>query len=188
MKQDLAQTLESAAARKGGPIFYLDGNILVDIVRPKRHPSSLDFLEECLVRSWRRVTSTFAVMEALDVEQDNRWAGIEFRRGESFDTIWRRRQERKLAPRVHREIRNNVTRALDGLVEQFQPNTNMWEDAIRVAIHTASFAPDCIHVAAARSLDCDVLVTRDSQLQHAAADEIQVASPEKLIAQFQAAR
>ncbi len=184
MNQDLAQTLETAAARKSGPVFYLETNILLDIVRPRRNPPTLDFVEECLKRGWRCLTSTFAVMETLDAEQDNRWAIREFRRGDSFDTVWKRRQERKLPARQHREIQNNVTRALDKWVGQFQPETESWEDAIRVAINTASFAPDCIHIAAARSQKCDILVTRDAQMKTAAGDEIQMALPEELMAQL----
>ncbi len=124
-------------------------------------------------------------MEAHDIEQTNRWAKIEMRKGESFDQLLRRYRERALRPRTFREVHSELTLALEGLVEQFQPEAGVWEDAIRIAIDTASFAPDCIHVAAARSRECDVLVTRDSQLKKAAADEVAAAPPEEVLAWLQ---
>ncbi len=124
----------------------------------------------------------FALMEALDVEQMNRWAKIETRKGESFDQLLSRYRARELRPRTFREVHSKVTLALEGLVEQFQPEAGVWEDAIKIATDTASSAADCIHVAAARSRECDVLVTRDSQLKTAAKDKVAAAHPEELLA------
>ena len=185
MTQDLAQTLAGAASRRAGPSFYMDANILVDIVQPRRHVPSRDFVEECLRHSWRCETSTFALMEALDVAQENRWAGIEMRKGESFDQLVRRRRDRPLRPRIFREVHRDLTHKLDGIVKLFQPQPRVWEDAVRIAIHTSSFAPDCLHVAAARSRRCDILVTRDSQLRRTAAGEIEVATPEEVLSWLQ---
>ena len=180
MNKDLEQTVAGAVERKGGPVFYLDTNVLIDLVLPRRNEHSAAFLEECLARSWRSLTSTFALMEALDIEQTNRWAKNEMRKGKTFHQL-RRYGDRELPPRVYRDVHKKMTIVLEDLVELFQPESNMWEDAIRIAIHTASFAPDCIHVAAARSRDCDILVTRDSQLMRAAKDEIMTAEPEHIM-------
>lgn len=125
-------------------------------------------------------------MEALDVEQMNRWAKIETRKGESFDQLVSRRGERTLRPRVFREVYSKVMENLYDVVDQFELESDVWEEAIRIAVHTASFAADCIHVAAAKSRNCDVLVTRDTQLKKTSADEICVATPVDVLQALQA--
>ncbi len=181
MTLDLAATLANANARKGGPLFYLDTNILVDIVRRKRRPESLQFLDECQERSWKCAASTFAVMETLDVQQEDSWARTEMRKGQSFDQLLRGRYERGLSPRMLKSVYAQIRRELYQRVDLFRPEADIWEDAIRIAINTTSFAPDCIHVAAARSYRCDVLVTWDQQLKRTAAGEIPVATPEEIL-------
>ncbi len=178
---DLAETLANASARRGGPLFYLDTNILVDIVRPKRRPPSLEFLNECQERSWECVASTFAFMEALDVQQQEKWARTEMRRGQFFDQLLYKRKDRKLTPRQFKRVYAEIVRELEGKVELFTPKEEFWEDSIRIAIDSTSSAPDCIHVAAARAHECDVLVTWDDALKHTAAGEIPVATPGEIL-------
>lgn len=168
------------ALTQGPPTFYLDANVLVDLVSPRR-PASNEFMAACLMRSWICRTSTFAVMEALDREQENVWARSEIRKGRSFDQVVRKRSERTLTLRVLKKTYERFEERLDERVERFQPEADVWEDAIRLAIETNSFAPDCIHVAAAISCSCDVLVTWDQPLRQTAASEIQVATPDEVL-------
>ena len=186
MTPDLAQVLADAVAR-GDPTLYLDTNVLLDLIRPRRRPASSQLVSECLQRSWTCTSSTFALMEALDIEQTNRWASTEMRKGQAFDQLWRGRGERVLAPRVLNSIYKQFVEALDERVELFQPDESAWEDAIQLAIDTATFAPDCVHVAAALSRRCDVLVTWDQQLRRAAARQMELATPDEVLPRVRAA-
>ena len=118
-------------------------------------------------------------MEALDVEQTNIWARSIMSRGNSFDWVLKNRDKRVLT-------RNARTRVFKQFAADVQPyiewiNLINWEDAIRLAVDTDSFAPDCIHVAAALSHSCDVLVTSDDGLRRTAANEIAVATPQQAL-------
>lgn len=54
------------------PHLYLDTSILIDVFRNRR-TASTRLLEEARQKNWRISTSQFAVMELLDVEQDDRF-------------------------------------------------------------------------------------------------------------------
>lgn len=84
MTSDLAQTLAEAVAR-GAPTLYLDTHVLLDITRPQRRSESRQLLEGWRARSWTCTSSYFALMEALDVEQESMWFRSMIRKGEAFD-------------------------------------------------------------------------------------------------------
>lgn len=188
MTSDLAQVLATAVAR-GDPTLYLDTNVLLDIIRPRRRGESRQLLETWQARSWTCMSSYFAIMEALDVEQESMWFRSMIRKGEAVDWLLRNRRRRDLTSRARGKVlgafyKQFVAEAQDYINWLFLDDAG-WEEAIRLAMQTDSSAPDCIHVATALSHGCDVLVTSDQPLSHTAAGEIEVATPEEVLTWLQ---
>lgn len=191
MTPDLAQTL-AAAVERGDPTLYLDTNVLLDIIRPQRRRESRMLLEEWRLRSWTCVSSYFAQMEALDAEQEIEWFLSRARQGRSIGSLLRDRRDR-------RDLnRRELNKATKFFYSQFVPEvqkyiqwinlgSDAWEDAMRLAAQTNSTAPDCMHVAAAISRGCDVLVTSDEPLRRTVAGEIEVAAPKEVLSWIQTA-
>ncbi|MCH8009021.1 MAG: PIN domain-containing protein [Chloroflexi bacterium] len=183
----LDNTLAAAVARgTPTPTLYLDANVLLDIVRPQRKQESRLLLDECQQKSWVCSSSYFGLMEALDVEQESIWFRSEIRRGRDVDWLIRRRRDRKLTSQARGRVQGAFYRQfvadVQDAVRWHILDEESWEEAIRLAMETDASAPDCIHLATAKSAACDVLVTSDTQFQNAATGEIETANPEQVLA------
>ena len=174
MPIDLGAALD-AALRRGRLHLYLDANVLIDILRKGRHPESVEFFEKALANRWLCTSSTFARMEALDIEQKNKWIQQRIRAGEHPDRLLRRLGERALRPRTLRKLETQFYSAFlkgsDPLVQWHRLDTEGWDLATELALTTNIAAPDCIHVATALRAGCDVLVTWDQPLQKMASQK-----------------
>lgn len=185
MPVDLATALR-AALEIGVPHFYLDTNVLVDIVQD-RQPSSVELLEALQEVGWRCSTSYFALMEALDVEQERHYITTRIKQGKSIDTVWSNRYQRDLDPRALGRIRARVYRATTnrfGFVKPLYLEEAGWELAIDLAARSNILAADCVHLATAMITGCDVLVTRDSNFRREASRYLVVALPDEAVAQI----
>jgi predicted nucleic acid-binding protein len=187
---DLGAALD-AALKRGGVHLYLDANILIDIVRKGRHPESLELFEKALARKWRCTASTFARMEALDIEQTNKWIQQRIRAGEHPDRLLRRLRERDLPTRtlkdLQREFYSSFLAGADPLVHWRQLDGEGWDLATELALTTNIAAPDCIHVATALRAGCDILVTWDQPLEKMASERhIASANPKDLLDKLRA--
>ena len=70
----------SDAPSSKAPNIYIDSPILIDVLKNRR-TASLELLEQARLKDWLISTSQFAVMELLDVEQDDRFFILEVAKG-----------------------------------------------------------------------------------------------------------
>lgn len=184
-----SDALEEVLAQGQIPRLYLDTNVILDILQPRRRPQSVDLFNEGRSRKWELVSSTFALLEAVDVEQWNTWIMQRIREGQSPDRVLRSRGERDLSRRDLRSIERRWERFItqyEDVLEWVYLDEDGWQEALSIAVTTNILASDCIHVAAARITACDVLVTSDQALQRMAEPLIATALPSQLLAFVQA--
>ena len=181
------------AIQKEGLRFYFDTTVILDLLRPQRRPQARELLQTARSKGWTCVSSYYARMEALDVEQEHTWLRAQLRRGEHIERLIFRprrvreiRRERELSRGALTRISNRFHKELVTEIEQFirwvQLDELGWEEATTLAANTNISAPDCIHVATAIGNNCHVLVTSDEALQELAAGSIQIADPTTLLA------
>lgn len=75
------------AVQREGLRFYFDTTVILDLLRPKRRPESHELLDVARANKWKCVSSFFALMEALDIEQENMWFRSRIRAGEDVDSL-----------------------------------------------------------------------------------------------------
>lgn len=179
------QAIRNALREGRLPRLYLDTNVILDTLRPERRQASLEVVRESYARRCESVSSYFAVMEALDTEQENAWAGQKIRSKHDFDWIVRRRRRRNLRPGTRTRIVNRFIRRfvdeLENAVSWIGLEAPVWEEAVRLAAKTDVTATDCIHIATAVAQECDVLVTGDEGLIGLAQEHIPAAEPEQVL-------
>jgi len=162
------------------PHIYLDTPILIDVLRDRR-TASLQLLEEARQRMWRVSTSQFAVMELLDVEQDDKFFILEVNKGRTVASVLRERYKRKLPEDVKKSIEKRVKSFLDvryPFIQYFYLTTEGFNRATGLCADTNISAPDCLHLATALEAGCDVLVSTDDHFLEEAKDYIETCQPE----------
>lgn len=174
------------ALREGRtPQLYLDSGVVLDLLRPERKEASVELLRESYARGWECISSYFARMEALDVEQENAWARRNILSKRHFEWIVRRRRKRDLAPQALTRIANRFFRRfvdeLQNAVAWAVLDEQVWDDAVKLAATTNVSATDCIHIATAMAFECDVLVTDDEGLIGLAGKHIAAANPQQML-------
>ena len=185
------------ALEKEGLRFYFDTSVILDLLRPRRRPESREVLQIAQSQAWTCVSSYYARMEALDVEQEHTWLRAQLRRGEHIERLIFRprrvreiRRERELSRGALTRISNRFHKELVTEIEQsiywVELDKLGWEEATTLATNTNISAPDCIHVATALRNNCHVLVTSDEALQDLAAESIHLADPTMLLASLRA--
>jgi predicted nucleic acid-binding protein len=187
---DLHQAIRQAL-ETGTPNLYLDTNVLLDILRPQRRPTSAELLGLLQARGWKCTSSYFALMEALDIEQENAWARQKVRAGQDFEWIVRRRRDRDLRPQALTLISNRFIRRfvdeLENAIFWAVLDAEVWEQAATLAASSNISAADCLHVATAVAHSCHVLVTSDGALISVASDYIASGTPEDVLQLVQTA-
>ncbi len=176
--------------RESGLSLYFDTTVILDLLRPARRPlarHSVELLERALESEWRCTSSYFALMEALDIEQENMWFRNRIRAGEDVDALLRRRRKRdQLSRQAHGRVSNQLYRRF---VEEVQDriswvalDNEAWEQALTLAMSSSIRAPDCLHVATATADGCHLFVTSDEILRELAEEHIRSANPVQVLA------
>lgn len=164
------------------PHIYLDTPILIDVLR-RRRTASLRILEEARQKMWRISTSQFAVMELLDVEQDDRFFILEVTKGQTVASVLRDRYKRKVPETERKSIERKVKDFLDvgyPFIQYFHLSAEGFNRASGLCANTNISAPDCLHLATALDAGCDVLVTTDDHFLDEAKDYIEACKPEHI--------
>jgi len=164
------------------PHIYLDTPILIDVLRNRR-TASLRLLEESRQKGWRISTSQFAVMELLDVEQDDRFFVLEVTKGRPVASVLRERYKRKLPETERKATEKKVKDFLDvryPFIQYFQLTEEGFNRAIGLCASTNISAPDCLHLATALEARCDVLVTTDDLFLEEAKGYVETCEPEHI--------
>jgi len=162
------------------PHLYLDTPILIDVLRNRR-TASLRLLEEARQKLWRVSTSQFAVMELIDVEQDDRFFILEVTKGRTVASVLRDRYKRKLLETERKPIESKVRDFLDvryPFIQYFHLTPEGFDRATGLCANTNISAPDCLHLATALEARCDVLITTDDHFLEESKEYIEACEPE----------
>ena len=181
------------AVQKVGLRFYFDTTVILDLLRPKRRPQSRELLQIAQSQGWTCVSSYYARMEALAVEQEHTWLRGQLRRGEYLERlIFRSRREleirrgreltRQALTRISNQFHKKLVTEIEQFIEWVALDQDGWEEATTLASRTNISAPDSIHVATALRTNCHILVTSDEALRELAADAIRLEDPKVLLA------
>lgn len=153
--------------RQEVPHLYLDTNIILDVLRDRRRRGelvSLKLLEQAKRNKWYISTSTFAIMEILDVEQDDLFFQLRVSEGDTVADVLRIRRQRDLTTeqldRISKKLRDKLSISYD-YIAQWHLDQKGFDHALELVRTTNITAPDCIHLATALELGCDFLVTTD---------------------------
>ena len=171
------------AVKLGKPTFYLDTNVLLDMLRG-RNPTSAELVDKIRNRGWSYSSSYYALMEVINREQESIFFKNKLRAGISADDINRMKYEKDLTRVQLRTIERKVV----GFFENKYPDLELvfldedgWDEAIGIKTSTNLMTDDTLHLAAAIITDCSVLVTRDTFLKRIAQDYISCDQPEQVI-------
>ena len=115
------------------------------------------------------VVSPFTIMEAIEERQEVTFARSMIRRGFTLREIRNRVPNRKLTPGQRYRCFRQVHQFLESLGQRviIRPidSPEFWRESSRLVQSSSMSAPDAIHVVAAISTGCDVMVTGDEQLR-----------------------
>ena len=147
--------------RKGLKGFYLDTNILVDIIR-NRDNESVQAFNYIISNSHKCITSLFAYMELFELEKTQRYARkliLENKKDINFIVIEYRKCD--LSIEELRSIENDISDSKIFDIIEIQ-NLSDWNIAKDMVIKTNLSAPDCIHLAIASITSVDYIISKDS--------------------------
>ena len=162
--------------------FYLDTNILIDIIRNRRS-SSIEFFKIAISTNHRCITSVFSFMEIAELEKCQFYAEQLVKQKEDINKICRGYRNCNLDFNSLKSVENSI-KSVDNLnrIEQISFNEDGWEDALKLAFSTNISAPDSIHIATFNIAGADYFVTSDSDLVNYAKDvDIECINPEQAI-------
>ena len=115
------------------------------------------------------VTSSLAVMEMFDLEQERQFFRVEVnKRNSDIQSIYSGRNQRKLTPQSLALARNNVIKRVDSspYIQVIHPKA---EDMARlgqtIASYTNIFTMDCLHLAIALLEGADLMLTEDTHFR-----------------------
>jgi len=144
------------------PHLYLDTGVLVDVVRDIG--DSFGLLGLARRRQWAISTSSFAVMEMLDIEQEDTFFRVKVAQGTTARWAMRNRTKRDLSKTgladIHKRIRDKLA-ALYDFIDYWELTPEGFDQAVKFAAESNIRAPDCVHLATAVEAGCDLLVTTD---------------------------
>ena len=155
-------SLGVVGAKKRQPIFYLDSNIMIDVLM-ERNPKSTLLINMIEQKSWKCFTSAFAFMEMIDAKQDHEFAKTRFQAKDDYSKICRDRYCRDMPLPDLRSTEfdfQNFYRQYP-FICPVSLDADGWDLALHIASSSNIFAPDVIHLAAAWMCGCDLLITHD---------------------------
>lgn len=166
------------------PHLYLGTNVLLDVIETRRRkPASEELLENIRNRRWLCSTAHFTLMEAIEALQEEKFIEQKRLEGWTLTEIARRREERKLEPKILAELYEEMRRRLRivyPFIRYYYLPSAGWDEAVELSGKTNIDPSDCIHLATAKELRCDLLVSRDSTFRNLASEYIETASPEEV--------
>jgi len=189
MTTSLDDFVREAIADQGLRIYF-DTTVILDLLRPERRrdsQNSVELLNLAIANKWKCAASYFALMEAIDIEQENMWFRSRIRAGEDVDRLLSRRRKRDpLSPQALGRLSNQMYRKFVVEVLDFISWVTFeaagWEQALELAMTSNIRAPDCIHLATALVTGSNLLITSDEELRDLAKQHIQTAKPPEMIA------
>lgn len=160
-------------------LVYVDTPILVKGIRghDEQYCQHVDALLE-LSRNGecQCVTSEFAIMEALDTLQTYEFYVQEIEAGQlDVEAIFSRRRQRSLTEDRLVAVEGRVKEWLDARKQALyvrHAEEDPWELILLLCSYTNIHAPDCVHLAQALLLGCDVIASEDTHFTKCVRDEL----------------
>lgn len=182
---ELREALASALEAGRPPSFYLDTNVIRNLMKTRRgSPDSVALFDLLKERRWPCVTSHFTYMELFDIEQEASYFRAKLDQGLEVDDIWRSRRSRDLHQGALRKIELGIDELIQGklgIIERLYLDEAGWNHARDLASTSNVTASDCLHLATALIATCDVLVTSDSHLSRNAKRYVASGPPEQAL-------
>lgn len=168
------------------PHLYLDTNVILDFIY-SRKLSSTQLLAQIRANNWKCSTSSFAVLEMLDVQQEEKYVNNKHLKGYTLSQILHKLHERhskngltkQQLINVYEEMHDSITQLQDCITFLY-PHDSLWDDAERLLRVTNIGAVDSIHLATAIAIHSDIIVSQDSYFRSIANDYIPSVVPEKV--------
>jgi len=164
--------------------IFLDTNFFLDIIRDRKEESKL-LLEKIKRSEWYCCTSSFAVCELVDKEQEFTYAlNLLTKEKRSIDEILRIRREKNITQTEREETIRKVRAffAENRIIRSHRIRDEGWDNALRILRDQSISACDSIHIATAIETGCSVFITSDKGLGKAAkAEGIIWMSPEEAV-------
>lgn len=170
------------------PHLYVDTMIVLDAI-DDRWQASVALLEKIQQEGWRCSTSSFTVLELLDRKKEDEFVRKQLTRGWSPTDIVRRRRQRKLTANELLSVYDQLTEAIQtrySFITFHEAGTELLDSAGELSGTTNIWAADSLHLATAMALQCDILVTRDGELQRIGGDYLPSAPPQRVEETLQA--
>lgn len=144
------------------PIFYLDTNILRDVMR-RRNTKSTYWLQRIRENKWKCITSVYSLMELLDLEQDHDFVQKRLAKNQDFDKIFREKHQRDLDLSDFLNCKGSIESFLtdNPFIDTVILTEDGWQLALHIAANSNVFSPDALHLASAWQNSADIIMTSD---------------------------
>jgi len=147
------------------PKIYLDTCIIRDCFKD-RNKHSLDLLEEIEKKQINCISSIYAILEFLGIEQDFKYFEKSIGKNEEINSILRNRHKKNLTQAEFEDIDANVRKFFGQRqykdIKFVSLTGNGWELGLKIALYSNIENSDALHLAAALGERCDFLVTNDT--------------------------
>ena len=157
------------SGNKNKASLYLDTNVILDYLR-QRGNDSVMLLESIKRRKIITWTSYFTLFEITEKQQEGTWIWKRVKNKESLDDIIRTRYPRKLNRDEKRSVFDELSlKFWDNFIETNiiyinLPKDDDWDEILDLITWYNISLGDAFQVSAAMQTNCDIFVTKDSQL------------------------
>lgn len=169
------------------PFIYIDTNVVIDTI-DKSNKNAIHLMETIRDKKWECATSTFTLLEVLDVKKDSRFIMNKLGEGYTIKWILRKRSEKDLSnsemENIYEKMYNNFFDRYK-FVEFYWLTMEGWERVIELGTKSNISAPDLIHLATALECNCDFLVTSDEFFCQQAGKFIRACTPDNFKEYFE---
>lgn len=170
------------------PYLYLDTSVILDSIH-KRYEPSVTLLKRIEAEHWQCSTSRFTALEILDTEQEEKFIenlrdnGMLLSRIRGF--LGNRRQldrglKRRELNQIYTKLYDELSENLAFITFEHPLTEELWNKAEEYCAVTNIGATDAIHLAAAKEIGCNILVTRDNDFRQIADEFILSILPEQI--------
>jgi predicted nucleic acid-binding protein len=145
--------------------IYLDTNVILDVIE-KRRTESLSLLKNIKRLNVYCCTSSFALCETIDKEQEFIHIGNMCKKKCTFDELLRNRRQKELNETQRQDAINKINVFFGKFpVEVFIIEGSTWDKAIEILRDLNVSACDAVQIATAIANKCTVFVTNDGKLK-----------------------
>ena len=166
------------------PIIYFDTNVYIDIIF-NRDANSVQLYEFAIQNDWECVTSIFAKVETLEMMQKDQYREMKEMKGWKNKRIINGFSHRDLPSRTLEKLShklNKLIRARGGGFRNYCSIQDIegCQEVESIKRTTNLTDKDSIHLAEARAIACDIMISKDRHLVEIASNYLWVIAPDTL--------